>query len=153
MDERRPGDREERLDLYRIAVEEYRFQVQLNWDRAKYLLGFNVAVISVGAGLVQLGPSVTPLLAGVFLVGALAAILSVIAVALQHSYYQRIRDDMVAQGQALNLGTRAVATTPGAQGARRGLLARLGRVQSILYVLLTTSAAVDGLGIWYVLSR
>jgi hypothetical protein len=43
--------RSELLDLYRVAVEEYRFQVQLNWDRAKYLLGFNTAVIGVGTGL------------------------------------------------------------------------------------------------------
>lgn len=48
-DEQGPS-REELTDLYKIAVEEYRFQVTLNWDRAKYLLGFNTAVITVGTG-------------------------------------------------------------------------------------------------------
>ena len=44
--------RAELIRLYEIAVEEYRFQVQLNWNRAQYLLGFNTAVIAAGAALI-----------------------------------------------------------------------------------------------------
>jgi hypothetical protein len=70
--------RDELLDLYKVAVEEYRFQVQLNWDRAKYLLGFNTAIIGVGTGLFKIGShaSATPLLIGIFVVGLVAATLS-----------------------------------------------------------------------------
>ena len=63
--------RNELLDLYKVAVEEYRFQVQLNWDRTKYLLGFNTAIIGVGTGLIKIGShsAATPLLIGIFFRG------------------------------------------------------------------------------------
>src|ERR1700730_15508311 len=62
--------RSELFDLYKLSVEEYRFQVQLNWDRAKYLLGFNTAVIEAGTGLVKFGgKAADELLVGLFAVG------------------------------------------------------------------------------------
>lgn len=144
--------RDELLDLYKVAVEEYRFQVQLNWDRAKYLLGFNTAVIGVGTGLIKLGSSgqASPLLIGIFVVGLVAAALSGCAVYLQHNYYRSTRDQMISLGRQLNLRTSAVATTPGIRGERISRLSRLGRVQNILYTLLSIIALVDILGIIYV---
>lgn len=50
--------REELVDLYKLAVDEYRFQVNLNWDGSKYFLAFNTAVIGVGAGLIKVGHNV-----------------------------------------------------------------------------------------------
>lgn len=55
-EKQRQANRAELLRLYEIAVEEYRFQVRLNWNRAQYLLGFNTAVIAVGAGLSLASP-------------------------------------------------------------------------------------------------
>ena len=43
--------------LYTHAVEEYRFQVSLNWQRLQYFMGLNVAVLSVGAGLLRRRPT------------------------------------------------------------------------------------------------
>ena len=78
--------REELLDLYKVCVDEYRFQVDLNWDRSKYFLVFNTAVIADGTGLVNVGHRLaTPLLVGIFAVGLAAAALSAIAVPLQHN--------------------------------------------------------------------
>jgi len=145
--------RAEDIKLYELAVAEYRFQVQLNWDRSKYLLGFNATVIGAGTGLVQLGNRVTQLLLGIFLVGLASAVLSAIAVSLQHSYYERTRDVMVAQGERLRLDERAVATTPGALRRRTHWWHKLGRVQTILHVLLAVCAAVDVLGIVFVVTR
>lgn len=48
--------REDLWQLYKLAIEEYRFQVNLNWQRSQYFLGLNAAIISVGAGLIHLGP-------------------------------------------------------------------------------------------------
>lgn len=146
-------NRSELLDLYKLAVEEYRFQVQLNWDRAKYLLGFNTAVIGVGTGLIKVGSSsskASALLIGIFVVGLVAAVLSTCAVYLQHNYYRTTRDRMVALDRLLSLQSGAVATTPGTRGERISRLSRLGRVQNILYTLLAIIALVDILGIVYV---
>jgi hypothetical protein len=145
------NEREEALRLYEMAVEEYRFQVQLNWDRAKYLLGFNVAIIGVGAGLVRVGGAAGALLATVFVVGFTASVLSVVAVHLQHGYYRRTRDVMVAQAAALGLAERSVATTPGARGARTTWWLQVGKVQNVLYVLLVVCAVIDVYGVLYLL--
>jgi len=147
------GQRAEDIKLYELAVAEYRFQVQLNWDRSKYLLGFNATVIGVGTGLVQVGDEVTRLLLGIFLVGLVSAALSAIAVSLQHGYYEHTRDTMIAQGARLGLDDRAVASTPGARGGRAHRWQRLGRVQTILHVLLAVCAVVDIFGIVFVATR
>jgi len=39
---------------YKVAVDEYRFEVKLGWDRAMYYMVFNTAIISVGTGLLKL---------------------------------------------------------------------------------------------------
>jgi hypothetical protein len=142
--------RDELLQLYGIAVEEYRFQVRLNWDRAQYLLGFNTAVIAVGAGLIKLGGPrrATPLIAGIFVVGFVAAVMSACATYLQHGYYRAARGQMRSLGERLALGEAAVTTTPGMRGA---LPKRLGKVQTILYTLLAVAATIDLVGIYYVL--
>jgi hypothetical protein len=144
--------RDELLDLYKVAVEEYRFQVQLNWDRTKYLLGFNTAIIGVGTGLIKIGSrsAATPLLIGIFVVGLVAATLSIFAVYLQHAYYRSTRDRMVALASQLNLQDTGVATTPGIRNERIDFVSRLGRVQNILYSLLLIIAFIDILGIVYV---
>jgi hypothetical protein len=36
-----PMSQERLLDLYRIALEEYRFEVRLGWDRTTYFLILN----------------------------------------------------------------------------------------------------------------
>jgi hypothetical protein len=147
-------NRAERLELYKIAVEEYRFQVQLNWDRAKYLLGFNTVIIGVGTGLVKVsGEAPRPLLIGIFVVGFFAALLSACATYLQHRYYRVTRDKMLTIGQQLQLREAEVATTPGARGERATLALKLGKVQNVLYTLLTIIAIVDILGIVYVASK
>jgi hypothetical protein len=33
---------------YELVLQEYRFQVQLNWDRAKHFLIFNTAILAAG---------------------------------------------------------------------------------------------------------
>jgi hypothetical protein len=145
-------NRNELLDLYKVAVEEYRFQIQLNWDRAKYLLGFNTAVIGVGTGLIKVGSKhqASPLLIGIFIVGLVASVLSLSAVGLQHNYYRSTRERMVSIEGRLGIHDSAVATTPGIRGERISRLSRLGRVQNILYTLLVIIAVIDIFGIAYV---
>lgn len=146
--------RAERLDLYQVAVEEYRFQVTLNWDRAKYLIGFNTLVISVGTAFIQVDQTRAEwLVAGIFLVGLLSAVLAAAALRVQHAYYRQARDRMTTLGADLGLGDDAVATTPGSGAGRAGLLSWLTRVQTILYALLAACAVVNAGGIAYALGQ
>jgi hypothetical protein len=41
--------RTELLELYRIVIDEYRFQVRLNWDRTQYYFVFNTAMVTAAA--------------------------------------------------------------------------------------------------------
>jgi len=142
------------LELYKVAVDEYRFQVQLNWDRAKYLLAFNTAIIGAGTGLIKVGGSqARGLVGGLFIVGLAAAAASVCAIYLQHRYYRAARNAMTALAGRMSLGESGVATTPGARGLRTTVVAQIGRVQNMLYVLLTVIAGIDSYGIYYAFSK
>lgn len=143
-------DRAEALKLYELAVDEYRFQVQLNWDRSKYLLGFTVAIIGLGAGLLRVGDRASPFLVFVFVVGLFASLLSLLVIHLQHGYYQRTRDVMTAQGRGLGLAERAVSTTPGARGERTTWSSRLLKVQTALYLFFVSCSLVNVIGILFV---
>jgi hypothetical protein len=43
------------IDLYKVAVEEYRFEVKLNWERVMYHLTLNSALVSIATGLLKIG--------------------------------------------------------------------------------------------------
>lgn len=65
------------LELYKIAVEEYRFQTNLNWDRSKFYVLLNSALITASCGLLRLSSSdfVKFLTIPLFILGFLAALL------------------------------------------------------------------------------
>jgi uncharacterized membrane protein YidH (DUF202 family) len=140
-------------ELYKTAVEEYRFQVQLNWSRSQYLLAFGVAILASGAGLLKLdGGGAEVMIAAVFAVGVLAAGMSIALTVVQHDYYRSARDRAKRFEEALQVPadlrmdttptmTRAVATT------------RLGKVVNLLYVLFAFIGALDVVGFVYTLAR
>ena len=82
---------EHSLDLYKIAVEEYRFQVRLNWDRTAYHLTLSSGLIAIAVGLLKIGsaPIVDLFVAGVFLVGLLASMIGIQTIRKGHEYYRR----------------------------------------------------------------
>jgi hypothetical protein len=79
------------LDLYKIAVEEYRFQVKLNWDRTAYHLTLSSGLIAIAVGLLKVGstPIVNLFVAGVFFIGLLASMIGIKTVSKGHDYYRR----------------------------------------------------------------
>jgi hypothetical protein len=82
---------DELLDLYKVAIEEYRFQVKLNNDRLLHLTVFNIAVLSAGAGLLKVGgPRLGNLLvATIFLAGCCTSVIGARAARTFHQYYRR----------------------------------------------------------------
>jgi hypothetical protein len=86
-----PLTQQQLLDLYRIAADEYRFQVRLNWDRTAYLITLNSGLIAVATGLLKIGSAtaIDLFVAGVFLVGAFVSLVSIRNVLTGHRYYRR----------------------------------------------------------------
>lgn len=138
--------------MYRVAVEEYRFQVDLNWKRTQYFLALNVAILSVGVGLVKLqGQDTRILVLGIFFIGCVSASLSVFATRTQHLYYRTARDRMQRWEELLQVPAPVIRTTPGMSDQKRTVRQWLGRVTTINYVLLTLLAVADLVAFFYVL--
>jgi hypothetical protein len=78
------------LDLYKIAVDEYRFQVKLNWDRTAYHLTLNSGLLAIAVGLLKVGsaPVVNFFVAGVFVIGLLASVIGIQTIRKGHRYYR-----------------------------------------------------------------
>lgn len=162
-----PGGGEISLkDLYGMHVEEYRFQVDLNWRRTQYFIALNSAIFAVGVTQASSSISAGGRLpaAAVLLVGAAFAVLCIAATMRQHEYYRNIREGLRAIGDELDLGDRGLRTTRGMRardadvapsdtlaGLRR-FGSRVGRVTTMTYVILALFASVEFLGMLYVLT-
>jgi hypothetical protein len=131
--------REELYQLYEYALEEYRFQVNLNWSRTQYYLTLNVGIIGIATGIVQFAKGrVGNLTAGLYLAGAVCCALSIIASRTQQSYYRATRDHKAAIEKELALGDLAIRTTVGMGSLEK----RLGKVTTMLSVVLSVLAGV-----------
>ena len=87
-----PGDidREELREIYKIAIDEYRFEVTLNWQRTQHYLTLNLALVAAAVGLLRVGGTDYPLLVALlFVVGAFFAKLARKAIKTGHTYYRR----------------------------------------------------------------
>jgi hypothetical protein len=143
-------NRAELLELYKSSVEEYRFQVQLNWSRSQYLLAFNVAIVAAGAGLIKVGSSTGAVLtAGVFFVGVVSAILAAAVTKVQHGYYRTARDRMIRFESLLNLKAELQVDTTPTMGGR---IKRIGRITTMLYIVFALTAVLDVVGTYVAVS-
>ena len=137
--------------LYKIAVDEYRFQVNLNWQRLQYFLGLNVAILGVGAGLLRVGtaqdqqPSnVLPGL--VFLAGVGLSAAAWYLARRQQDYYRNARNRMTKIGKRLGIHELGVGTTAGARGEPSRPWAK---VRVVNQIVLAGLAVLNGIGAWF----
>jgi hypothetical protein len=151
----RAPNRPELLKLYEAAVAEYRFQVQLNWDRAKHYLVFTGVLLGAATGLVRLGDAGRSewLLGLMLLFTGLNAISGGYSVGRAHQYYRNARTKKAVFEQVLGLsppvpgfspGTSfAIETTPGmepAETAGRRARLRLTITRQIAILLFVVGA-------------
>ncbi len=112
------------IELYKVAVEEYRFQVRLNNDRLLHLAVFNIAVLSAGAGLLKVGDGWLEniLVATIFFAGFCTSFIGARAVSTFHRYYRRtvhrkaVYEELLGLSQPVNLpnggrGDLSIGTT------------------------------------------
>ena len=126
-------------DLYKISVEEYRFQAQFNWSRTQYLLAFNAAILTAAAAVAS-RPGRSAAL--VFVLGAVAALLSALAVRTQHDYYRAARDRMRRVEEALAVPPDQRIDTTTTLGGRK----RVASVNQVVYLLLSSIAVANVIG-------
>ncbi len=86
-----PLSSDQLLDLYKIAVEEYRFEVRLNWDRTAFYFTLNSGLFAVAVGLLKIAsaPIVNLVVASVFLIGLLSSLIGIRNIQRGDEYYRR----------------------------------------------------------------
>lgn len=138
-----------------MAVEEYRFQVQLNTQRFQWYTALDVALLTVGTGLLRLqgGGDGRLLTSLVFGVGAVLAAFTAFTVARQVDYQHRAREQAKKIAAELGLTEFAIGSTPGwgdeVEGERPSRWPP--KVRSVNYGLLAVLGAVHVVGAAYVI--
>lgn len=131
------------FEQYKICVEEYRFQVELNWKRSQYYFVLNAAILVAGVGLLNSSSKIpVGVTTALFGLGALVAFLATFATATQLAYYEASRDQMKHLSGKVGLGDLALKTTP-SMGAQ---IKRFGKVKTFQYLILLAIAAADVAG-------
>lgn len=128
-------------DLYKIALDEYRFQVTLNWSRTQYFIALNIAVVTVALATVASLEGVGGVAASLalFTVGAACCVFGLSAGRTQRGYYHHVRDHKERLEERLGLGELAITTTPGMGGR----LARAGKVHTFHSWILAMLLVLD----------
>jgi hypothetical protein len=141
--------RDELLELYKIAVEEYRFQVRLNADRSRDFIVLNSAIIA--AAITLLGQARLPLLAGmVFLIGLVVAVLSALGTHTQHGYYRDARNRTAQLEERLGIrreGDRDLVLYKAKPTGSR--YRRFGSITNFNYIILGLLCLVDLIGAFF----
>jgi hypothetical protein len=144
--EQQEQDREELLQLYKIAIDEYRFQVQLNWQRSQYFLILNAALIAAGGSMLGIqSDKARPLAAVLFVLGVVTVFFSLLATTTQHTYYRAARNHVKKVGERLGLDDLGLQTTP----AMGSSLYRIGTVRNFLRTMLALLGVIDLAGLAY----
>jgi hypothetical protein len=138
-----PVPRGEMLELYKLSIDEYRFQAQFNWSRTQYWLAFNTGILAAGIALLGTLERALPS-AIIFLVGVIAAALSARAVHVAHDYYRATRDRLRRLEDLLDLPTTVRFDTTAQLKAGRS---RSINVTMVSYLLLGAVGVADVVGI------
>ena len=102
---------------YAHVLAEYRFQVQLNWDRTKHYFTFNTVLLGAAVALYK-DAEEWPAKAGIaalLLIAAANSVHGAFAVSRGHDYYRSIRKTKASLEAKLGLESFAIRSTPGMQ--------------------------------------
>lgn len=133
-----------------MQVDDYRFQVQLNTQRFQWYTALDVALITVGTGLLRLsGPGDGRFLTSlVFLTGVALAAFAGIATQRQVGYQHAARDQAKKIADKLGISDMAIASTPGWRG---GANSWWNKARTVNQGLLAVLGAVNAAGVGYLL--
>jgi hypothetical protein len=134
---------EERLwEQYKNCLDEYHFQVDLNWRRAQYYFVLSAALLAAGVGLRADVPAGVTI--AVSVASALVAALALFANATGHNYYRSTRDTKARLEARLNLEEFALTPTAG-MGSKQQPLGKVRHFQAfMLWVLIAAAVYLAG---------
>ncbi|HEX8304967.1 MAG TPA: hypothetical protein VF612_08815 [Jatrophihabitans sp.] len=125
-------------DVYKAAVEEYRFQAEFNWSRTQYMLVFNTAILAAASAIAS-RPGHSAAL--VFVLGTVACVLSYFVMRTQHDYYRAARDHLRRVEESLGIPVdQRMDTTSTMRGQQKR---RKASVTQLVYLLLLAVALAD----------
>src|SRR3954471_22673499 len=125
-------------DIYKAAVDEYRFQAEFNWSRTQYMLVFNTAILAAASAIAS-RPGRSAAL--VFGLGAVACLLSYFVMRTQHDYYRAARDHLRRVEQSLGIPPdQFMNTTSTMRGQQKQ---RKASVTQLVYLLLMSVGLAD----------
>ena len=114
-------NREELLKLYELALQEYRFQVLLNWDRLKHAFVIDGVLVGAAAAIWKLGNGTDPpiVVAWILALASANSVFGVLGSRTGHSYYRETRKVKTTIEQKLGLPESGMALSSTA-GMREG---------------------------------
>lgn len=110
------------LDLYKMAIDEYRFEVNLSWESVKFFTTLNIGILGFGLtllGLEQLSPKW--IVAPIFVIGILLSILSIVTRVQYRKYYLETILIKKKLENVLNLSDLAISPTEFVDQPSKGL--------------------------------
>jgi hypothetical protein len=142
-----PADPEKRhelmLKVYGATLDEYRFNVQLAWDRTKFFIVVNSGLIGAGVGLFKIGDAATEIfLIPFFLLSMVIAVFGLQTVAIGKNYYREsifkktlIENELGLLSSVEGLpdterATLSIAVTDGQRNYRKILLGEAAQMSS-----------------------
>jgi hypothetical protein len=132
-------------DQYRVVIDEYRFQVDLNWRRSQYYFVLSAALLAAALGLFASNIPLPRLVVALpFGLGLFVITMAVAANSTQKDYYHAIREKKRLIEMQLGMGDLAIQTTRG-MGNRR--IHRIGRVTTFQVAVLLILAVANTAGI------
>lgn len=136
LDSDTPAEWHRDLELYKIAMDEYRFQVNLNWNRTQYSIVLNLGILGLATGLFRGEVDGTAVVGiGLYVAGIVCCVLSLIAGRVQRGYYRRTKEHKALLERRLALGDLAITTTTG-MGSTAHQLAKVTTLHIVLLSLL-----------------
>lgn len=149
----------DKFELYKIAIEEYRFQVRYNWERNRFYLTLSAGIVSVAASLLRLPGSqdFEFLLIPLFIIGAVIAFIGLQTLTKGHEYYRRtiLKMTQLATDLGLSAIEQPIASTEGQREAKFKLNSadefvdrpfRIGTINYYLAILFTFAIAANAIG-------
>ena len=103
-------------EIYRHAIEEYRFEVQISWERTKFYLGLNMALLAAVATLLRIESDSWFPLVVISLVGVFASWLGISTIVKGHQYYRQTIWKKTLIEEALGLNERVLGTKADQRG-------------------------------------
>lgn len=132
-------DRVPALEIYKAAIDEYRFQATYNWSRTQYMLVFNTGILAAAAAVASRPGHSAALIFGL---GVVACVVSYFLIHTQQDYYRAARDRMRHVEENVGVPEDMRTNTTSTLGGRN----RLVSVNQLVTLLLGALCIADIVG-------